>query len=213
MADKKKTGNKKKVEEKKIDKKIIIIAAIAILVVAVAVAVVLAVSGRDSGDTETTTAGVITTDAQQAADEALWAEHNALFEELNNVYYRGIFDNYKTLIPPEAWEAMAAEEEMTVEELYAKAERDLATMDIPEDTEYNFYIAETTKLTGKDFDEVAGSFAEVYNMDVASFEEIYLLDVQVVITKNGERETIEAQYYSIKLDGVRYLATDTGFVG
>ena len=52
-----------------------------------------------------------------------------------------------------------------------------------------------------------------YIFHYKNFEEIYMLEVEVVATIDGERQSEFDTYYSVKIDGVRYLATDTGFVG
>lgn len=231
MADKKKnagkvnkTDNKKVVSEKsadktaeaekKLDKKFIIIAAIVVAII-IGVAVFLIVRDGDKIDTDPTetVAPAQTTDAAALAEEALWEEHNALFDELKNIYWLGKYDNYKSLMPPAAWEAIAAEEELTVDELYAALEEQFANTELPENNDIRFYISETTKLEGEELDNVTRIFANMYGMETTDFQEIYKLDVQVVTVVDGERNTQDDVYYSIMVDGVRYLATDTGFVG
>lgn len=213
IAEKKSADKKMVAEKKKLDKKIIIIAAVIVAVI-VGVVVFLLVSGGSDGQkpTETTTA-VPTTDVQKMNDEALWAEHTALFDELKKVYWLGEYENYKSLVPLAAWEAYAEEEGVSLEEIYARAEQDLAAMEPSENEDIRFYITKTTKLEGEDFNAIATKFGDMYDMEITEFEEIYVLDVEIVATIDGERQSEFDAYYSIKIDGVRYLATDTGFAG
>ena len=213
-ATKKTSVDKKNAEEKKpLDKRFIIIGAIIVAIV-VGVVVFLLVSGGDDAKNpaESSTAAP-TADFQKETDEALWAEHTALFDELKKVYWLGEYENYKSLVPLAAWEAYAREEGVSLEEIYARAEQELALIEPSEHEDIRFYITKTTKLEGDDFNAIATKFGNMYDMEAAEFEEIYMLDVEVVATVDGERQSEFDTYYSVKIDGVRYLATDTGFVG
>lgn len=210
----KKSADKTAEVEKKLDKTFIIIAAIVVAII-IGVAVFLVVSGGDKteDDPAQTTAPVQTTSAEALLEETLWEEHNALFDELKNVYWLGVYDNYKSLMPPAAWEALAADEELTVDELYAAIEEQFANTEPPENNDIRFYISKTTKLEGEELESVRSTFANMYSMETTDFQEIYKLDVQVVTVVDGERSSQDDVYYSVMVDGVRYLATDTGFVG
>ncbi len=199
--------------KKMLDKKIIIIVAIAVAIIVGVVVFLLVSGGGDGQKPAETTAAMPTADVQKGNDEALWAEHTALFDELKKVYWLGEYENYKSLVPLAAWEAYAREEGVSLEELYAKVEQDLASMEPSEHKDIRFYITKTTKLEGDDFNAIATKFGDMYGMEITEFEEIYMLDVEVVATVDGERQSEFDTYYSVKIDGIRYLATDTGFAG
>ncbi len=221
---KKKTANKKPVNKKTSkkpvsnmpDKKIIIITAVCVAVI-IGVIVFLAVRDKVNGNNEATTTSTTAVKATMSAQElerrALFDEHDALFKTVKEVYWLAVYDNYKSLMPPEAWVALAKEEGVTVEEFFALVEEDAKKAE-PSEEEVSFYISGIAPFTGKECEEVVTRFANMYEMDVSLFKNAYILDVEMVFKSPDGTKTSENKiYYSFEVNGKRYLATETGFVG
>lgn len=223
MANKKKP-NKKPVNKKTVnkniskmpDKRIIIIAAVCIALVIGAI-IFLAVRGFGDGnkdaETTATTSVQATMNEQEAQRKALFEEHDALFARVRDVYWLGKYEDYKMLMPLEAWEALATEMEMTLEEVYAAVEEELSTMEI-DGNDVKFYIASLSVMSGKEREEIATHFSNMYDIAMSDIGDICIMDIEMVhIDPDGTKESTDEIYYSFVIRGVRYLATENGFVG
>lgn len=209
-------------EENNINKKeearfrvIVVICAVIILS---AVVGILAVRGdfvkfKDGITTTGTTLPPTTIDQEKVERDALFMEHEALFTEYRKVFWLGEYENYKTLVPLFVWEKMAKDAGVSVAEIYTATENDLAQRPVNANDAIRFYIADIEVADEAKAKSIKDVFSKMYEMDATVIEEVYLLDVQVVEIKDGERVTTEDTYYSLKINGMRYLATDAGFVG
>lgn len=203
--------------KKKLDKRFIVIVSLCVVIIAATVVTLLVVRGdfkniKHWATTTESTEPPVTVDSEKVAEEALWKEHVALFTELKNIYWLGNFDNYKSTMPQHVWEKMARDEGVTVDEMYALVEKSLSEMALEPHKDTRFYITETNLLKDEEFSDLAGRFAKTYEMDVSDIEEMYELKVEVVAIIDGERKSETDTYYSLKIDGVRYLANETGFL-
>ena len=98
-ATKKTSVDKKNAEEKKpLDKRFIIIGAIIVAIIVGVVVFLLVSGGDDAKNPAESSTAASTADLQKENDDALWAEHNALFDELKKVYWLGEYENYKSLV-------------------------------------------------------------------------------------------------------------------
>jgi hypothetical protein len=115
-------------------------------------------------------------------------------------------------MPQQVWEKMARDEGVTVDELYVLVEQRFEDMTLEPYKDTRFYITETKLLKDEEFNDWASRFAKDYEMDVSDIQEMYQLNVEVVAIIDGERKIESDTYFSIKVDGVRYLANNTGFL-
>lgn len=168
---------------------------------------------KPKATTEASTEEKGTMTSQEIERKALYEEHDALFSVLRDVYWLGKFDEYKTLIPLEAWQEMADEMEMTIEEVYVAAEKELSEMEIL-GNDVRFYIASLNVMSGTSRDNMVASFNNMYGIPVEDFGQVCVMDIEMVhISPEGEKTSTDEVYYSFVIRGERYLATDSGFVG
>lgn len=212
-----KTKKKETENVKKTSKSMLAIIIIgSVLVVASVVALFLVTDKLNSAQKQTTTEKTTTQvhiNPAYLEMEELWEEHTALFEELKRVYYLGEYENYKSLIPLLAWEKMAESEGITLEEAYAKAEKELSEKGVDESSEIYFYVSKIEEPEKTELDHIYEVFGGMYEIDETVMTDIYSVDVDEVVIRDGKREVSSKVYYSMVIDGERYLATDTGFVG
>lgn len=201
---------------KKPDKKFIALVAVCAAII-VFVEAFLMVRGLIKNKPDTTTKSTTKVQAtmtdQEIERKMLFDEHDALFAKLRDVYWLGKYEEYKSLIPLEAWEAMAKEEEMTLEEIYAAVEEELSVMEI-EGNDVKFYIASLNIMSDKDKEEIVTRFSNMYNIELSDIGQVCIMDIEMVhIEADGTKKSTDEVYYSFQIRGERYLATENGFVG
>lgn len=204
------------IEKKKPDTKFIILIVACAIIVCGTLGILTTRSIKNLKPKATTEAsteeqGAMT--SQEIERKALYEEHDALFAKLRDVYWLGKYEEFKSLIPLEAWEAMAKEEEMTLEEIYTAVEEELSVMEI-DGNDVKFYIASLNIMSDKDKEEIVTRFSNMYNIELSDIGQVCVMDIEMVrISPEGEKTSTDEVYYSFVIRGERYLATENGFVG